>query len=194
MLIRRARQGKTVVRLKGGDPFIFGRGGEEALALHRAGIPFEIVPGVSAALAVPAYAGIPMTHRSVASSFAVVSGHAYSRGGVDWGAVARSVDTVVILMGLHNLARIMSELVAGGCEPQRPVALIESGTKKQQRVLIGTVATIGSLAADAEIHSPALIVIGEAVRLRAQLAWFDADLRGLGVVPDLASGEAAIQT
>jgi len=172
LLVRHARQGKTVVRLKGGDPFVFGRGGEEALALHAAGIPFEIVPGISSAIAVPAYAGIPVTHRSLASSFAVVTGHKSSGDGIKWGKLAGLVDTLVILMGLHNLDEIMNALLAGGCEPERPVALIQSGTSDEQRVLGGTVATIGALAAKANFRSPALIVVGEAVQLRKQLRWF----------------------
>ena len=173
LLIERARQGKMVVRLKGGDPFVFGRGGEEVLALHAAGIPFEIVPGISSAIAAPAYAGIPVTHRSLASSFAVVTGHKALGDEVKWGDLARSVDTLVILMGLHNLDAIMTKLLTGGCEPQRPVALIQSGTSNEQRVLGGTVATIVALAANANFRSPALIVVGETIRLRKQLRWFD---------------------
>ena len=172
-LIGHARQGKCVVRLKGGDPFVFGRGGEEAEVLSAAGIPFEIVPGISSVIAVPAYAGIPLTHRSCASSFAVVTGHKVSGDQIKWGELARSVDTLVILMGLHNLDRIMNELLAGGCEPQRPAALIQSGTRTEQKVLQGTVATIGDLAAAADFKSPALIVVGEVVRLAEQIAWFN---------------------
>jgi uroporphyrinogen III methyltransferase/synthase len=191
LLIHRARQGKCVVRLKGGDPLVFGRGGEEALALRQAGVPFEIVPGVSSAIAVPAYAGIPLTHRSVASSFAVVSGHRVLGGATNWGALARSVDTLVILMGLHNLTGIMKALLAGGCEAERPVALIQAGTKKQQRVLSGTVLTIGAIAAAASFRSPALIVVGRAVQLRNALDWFDADLGETGLLKELGEGEAA---
>jgi uroporphyrin-III C-methyltransferase len=179
LLIERARQSKLVVRLKGGDPFVFGRGAEEALALHAAGIPFEIVPGISSAIAAPAYAGIPVTHRSLASGFAVVTGHKASGDEVKWGDLARSVDTLVIVMGLHNLDAIMAKLLAGGCEPQRPVALVQSGTSNEQRVLGGTVATIGALAANASFRSPALIVVGETVRLRKQLRWFDTGMVGM---------------
>ncbi|HYA31024.1 MAG TPA: uroporphyrinogen-III C-methyltransferase, partial [Acidobacteriota bacterium] len=128
LMIRHARRGKSVVRLKGGDPFVFGRGGEEAQALRAAAIPFEIVPGISSAIAAPAYAGIPLSHRSCASSFAVVTGHKTGDRKVNWGELAHSVDTLVILMGLHNLRAIMDELLAGGCDPKRPVALIQSGT------------------------------------------------------------------
>jgi len=172
LLIRHARQGKQVVRLKGGDPFVFGRGGEEALALRAAAVPFEIVPGISSAIAVPAYAGIPLTHRSCASSFAVVTGHKIGGNKIKWGELARSVDTLVILMGLHNLAAIMDELRMGGCEPERPVAFIQSGTTPGQRVLCATVRTIGALAA-ANFQSPAIIVVGEVVKFSEILGWFE---------------------
>jgi len=179
LLIERVRQSKLVVRLKGGDPFVFGRGGEEALALHAAGIPFEIVPGISSAIAAPAYAGIPVTHRSLASSFAVVTGHKASGDGIKWGELAGSVDTLVIVMGLHNLDGIMNELVAGGCEPERPVALIQSGTRIGQRVLSASVQTIAALAATANFQSPALIIVGEVVRLSTKLSWFAASVIGM---------------
>src|SRR4030095_8879331 len=131
LLIRKAREGKLVVRLKGGDPFVFGRGGEEAAALKRAGVPYEIVPGVSSAIAAPAYAGIPITPRSCASSVAIVTGHETSNGSgqVKWSELIRSVDTVVILMGLHNLREIMHRLLESGCEPQRPVELIHAAPR-----------------------------------------------------------------
>jgi uroporphyrin-III C-methyltransferase len=173
LLIRHARRGQCVVRLKGGDPFVFGRGGEEALALRAAGVSFEIVPGISSAIAAPAYAGIPVTHRLCASSFAVVTGHSAGASKVKWGELARSVDTLVILMGLHNLAAIMAELRAGGCDPERPVALIQSGTTNGQRVLCATVRTIGALAAAANFQSPAIIVVGEVAKLGEKLSWFE---------------------
>jgi uroporphyrin-III C-methyltransferase len=174
LLIRKAREGKTVVRLKGGDPFIFGRGGEEAAALKRAGIPYEIVPGVSSAIAVSAYAGIPITHRSWASSVAIVTGHkaSNSSGQVKWEELARSVDTLVILMGLRNLREIMNRLLEGGCEPQRPVALIHSATRPSQKSLLGSVQTIADLADQAKFKSPTVIVVGEVVRLGRELHWF----------------------
>jgi uroporphyrin-III C-methyltransferase len=172
LLIERARRGKRVVRLKGGDPFVFGRGGEEAEALKRAGIPYEIVPGVSSAVAVPAYAGIPLTHRACASSVAIVSGHKTSRGNsVRWGELVQSVDTLVILMGLHNLREIMSRLLEDGCEPQRPVALIQSGTRQSQKSAIGTVETIADLAEREKFQSPTVIVVGEVVKLGRELHW-----------------------
>ena len=172
LLIERARQGKMVVRLKGGDPFVFGRGGEEALALHAAGIPFDLVPGISSAIAAPAYAGIPVTHRSLASSFAVVTGHKVSGGKIRWGDLTRSVDTLVILMGLHSLGLIMSRLLADGCPHDRPVALIETGTLAQQKTVIGTVATITALGQRQNFCSPTVIVVGEVVKLARGLAWF----------------------
>jgi uroporphyrin-III C-methyltransferase len=174
LLIERARQGKQVVRLKGGDPFVFGRGGEEAGALRRAGIPYEIVPGVSSAVAVPAYAGIPLTHRACASSVAIVTGHNASSNHdqIKWSELARSVDTLVILMGLHNLKDIMSRLLAGGCEPQRPVALIQSGTQPSQKSVVGTVATIADLAERERFQSPTVVVVGEVVKLGRELQWF----------------------
>ena len=173
LLIRKAREGKTVVRLKGGDPFVFGRGGEEAEALSAAGIPYEIVPGVSSALAAPAYAGIPVTHRSWASSVAIVTGHKAANGGseVKWRELARSVDTIVILMGLQNLREIMRQLLKGGCEPGRPVALIQSGTRPSQRTLVGSVATIADLVEGAGFKSPTLIVVGKVVDFRRCLQW-----------------------
>jgi uroporphyrin-III C-methyltransferase len=174
LLIWKARAGKYVVRLKGGDPFVFGRGGEEAQALRRAGVPFEIVPGISSAIAAPAYAGIPLTHRACASSVAVVTGHsaAANKDPVDWATMARSVDTLVILMGSSNLKRIMERLLEGGCEPGRPVCLIQSGTLTTQRKLSGTVATIAGLAAAASFTSPMTIVVGNVVRLGESLDWF----------------------
>lgn len=171
-LLDYARQGKTVVRLKGGDPFVFGRGGEEAQALRASGIPFEVVPGISSAIAVPAYAGIPVTHRSYASSVAIVTGHRAARGEVKWGELGRAVDTIVILMGLNNLRAIMTRLLQDGCEPQRPVALIQSGTRVGQKTVEGTVATIADLAAAAKLKSPAVIVVGTVVGLVKDVGWF----------------------
>ncbi len=173
LLIQKAREGEIVVRLKGGVPFVFGRGGEEAEALSAAGIPYEFVPGVSSAIAAPAYAGIPVTHRSCASSLAIVTGHKAHNGcgEVKWRDLARSVDTIVILMGLQNLREIMKQLLNGGCEPGRPVALIQSGTRPSQRTLVATVATIAHLVEGAGFKSPTLIVVGEVVNLRRRLQW-----------------------
>src|SRR5262249_12845178 len=173
LLVRKAREGKLVVRLKGGDPFVFGRGGEEAAALKRAGIPYEIVPGISSAIAAPAYAGIPVTHRSYASSVAIVTGHETSKGSdqVRWSELMRGVDTLVILMGMHNLKQIMNRLLKSGCDPQRPVALIHAATRPSQKSLFGTVQTIADLADRAKFESPTVIVVGEVVRLGWELHW-----------------------
>jgi uroporphyrin-III C-methyltransferase len=183
-LINYALQGHEVVRLKGGDPFVFGRGGEEAEALVDAGIPFEIVPGVSSAVAVPAYAGIPLTHRKLASSFAVVTGHqaVNAPSSIDWAKLATAVDTLVILMGLHNLRAIAGKLVAHGRAPDTPVAVIHRGTTAGQKTVIGTLADI--VEKSASLKAPALIVVGDVVRLSAKLDWFVGD--GVRYHPRLA--------
>jgi len=172
VLIDYARLGYEVVRLKGGDPFVFGRGGEEAEALAQADIPFEIVPGVSSAVAVPAYAGIPLTHRKFASSFAVVTGHEARKGhsSVDWSKLATAVDTLVILMGVHKLPAIVDKLLAHGRAPQTPAAVIRWGTTQRQETVIGTLADIAEKAA--HIESPAVIVVGQVVGLSDRLQWF----------------------
>ena len=172
VLVNYALQGNCVVRLKGGDPFVFGRGGEEAESLVDAGIPFEIVPGVSSAVAVPAYAGIPLTHRKLASSFAVVTGHEAikSQSSVDWAKVATAVDTLVILMGLHNLRTIVDKLIANGRAPETPVAVIRQGTTAQQETVAGTLADI--VERSASLTAPALIIVGDVVKLHNKLDWF----------------------
>jgi len=192
LLIQHARQGKSVVRLKGGDPFVFGRGGEEAQALKAAGISFEVVPGISAAIAAPAYAGIPVTHRGCASSFAVVSGHNVSDRAVNWPGLVESIDTLVILMGLDNLAVIMERLLENGCEPDRPVGLIRSGTRSQQVVVTGTVGTIALLASQANLRSPVTIVVGVVNRLAAELDWFPCTVKPVSSNRGTALGTAAL--
>src|SRR5947199_210738 len=185
LLVRHARRGRRVVRLKGGDPFVFGRGGEEAEALARARIPFEVVPGVTSAVAAPAYAGIPLTHRGVASSFAVVTGHgcASERGRpVDWARLATAVDTLVVLMGLERLAEIARELVARGRPAATPVALVRCGTTDWQETVIGTLGDIATRARRARLEPPVVAVIGDAVALRDRLAWFDEQTLPLGAV------------
>jgi uroporphyrinogen III methyltransferase / synthase len=169
-LIDHARLGYEVVRLKGGDPFVFGRGGEEAEALAEAGVPFEIVPGVSSAVAVPAYAGIPLTHRNYSSSFAVVTGHKAQKQPVEWAKLAAAVDTLVILMGLKNLAQITAELLAHGLAPETSVAVISRGTMDEQESITGTIADIVDRTGSME--SPAIIVIGRVVELQQRLNWF----------------------
>ncbi len=176
LLIARARKGKRVVRLKGGDPFVFGRGGEEAEALAAAGIPFEVVPGVSSAIAAPAYAGIPVTHRGVASSIAFVTGHedpGKEEREVDWAKIATAVDTLVLLMGVGQLPQIVERLLAGGRDAATPAAAIEWGTLPRQRTVSGTLGDIVEKVAGAGIEPPAVAVVGEVVRLRETLRWFD---------------------
>lgn len=176
LLAEQARTGRTVVRLKGGDPFIFGRGGEEACFLAAAGIPFEIVPGVTAGVAAAAYAGIPLTHRDHTTSLALVTGHLTSERDldhVDWARLAEGVGTLVIYMGISNLAEIAARLVSHGRPPQTPVALVRWATTPQQQTLTGTLADIADRVAAAGFRPPAVIIIGEVVGLREQLCWFD---------------------
>lgn len=175
VLINYAQGGYEVVRLKGGDPFVFGRGGEEAEALVDAGVPFEIVPGVSSAMAVPAYAGIPLTHRKFASSFTVVTGHEASKphSSVDWAKLATAGDTLVILMGLHNLSMIAAKLIEHGRSKDTPAAVIRQGTTAEQETVIGTLADIADKSAF--LGAPALIVVGEVVQLAGKLDWFDSN-------------------
>jgi uroporphyrinogen III methyltransferase/synthase len=172
VLIAYAERGYDVVRLKGGDPFVFGRGGEEAEVLSKAGIPFEIVPGVSSAVAVPAYAGIPLTHRELASSFAVVTGHEARKlhDRVNWAKLATAVDTLVILMGLGNLPVIVSKLLAHGRAPETAVAIVCSGTTTTQQAVFGNLLDI--VEKSAALEAPALIVVGDVVSLSERLAWF----------------------
>jgi len=160
--------------LKGGDPFIFGRGGEEAEALAQAGIRYEIVPGVSAGIAAPAYAGIPLTHRDFTSELVFLTGHecVTNPSPVDWRRHARSPATLVIFMGLHNLAAIVRELLEHGRDPQCPVAVIENGTLETQRTVVAPLAKIADLAVERGIRPPSLIVVGEVVSLRDKLSWF----------------------
>ena len=168
ILIHHAEAGRLVVRLKGGDPFVFGRGGEEILACARAGVPVETVPGVSSAIAVPAAAGIPVTHRGLASSFAVVTGHedpAKPEAAVDWERLATAVDTLVILMGVGAFPRIAARLVAAGRRADTPAAVIHRGTVAGEETVTGTLGELAGRAA--ELRAPAAIVIGEVVTFRA---------------------------
>jgi uroporphyrin-III C-methyltransferase len=174
LIIQKAESGGKVVRLKGGDPFIFGRGGEEAEALVEAGIEFEVVPGVSSAVVAPAYAGIPLTHRDFAASVAIITGHRASDAEkpVNWVKIANAVDTMVILMGVESFSGIVGKLLAGGISPEKPVAIVESGTYPQQRTLIGNLSTIVKEAKENQIKPPSVIVIGEVANLGRKLAWF----------------------
>ena len=178
LLVRLARKSDVVVRLKGGDPCVFGRGGEEALALRAAGVPFEIVPGITAGLGVLAYAGIPVTHRGLSSSVTFVTGHEAKRGsadgsGVDWDAVAGTGGTVVVYMGLSRIDAVAERLLAGGRSPETPAAVIESGTYPRQRTIVGTLGTIAELSRQADAGKPALIVVGDVVGLRSAISWFE---------------------
>ena len=180
LLVERAAQGQRVVRLKGGDPFVFGRGGEEALALAEAGLPFEIVPGVTSAVAAAAYAGIPLTHRGLAASFTVASGSedpAKPESSIDWDALARSLalggGTLAVLMGWAALERILERLAAQGLPPDTPVALVQWGTWNRQRTVTGTLANAAALGRAAGLAPPVVAIVGEVVQLRERLAWFD---------------------
>jgi len=168
LLVRHAREGRVVVRLKGGDPFVFGRGGEEALACAEAGVAWEVIPGLTSAVSVPAAAGIPVTHRGIAGAFAVVTGHCMDRDRLDWEALAR-IDTLVVLMGVGRLPTLTAQLLRHGRPADTPAAVIEKGTRPGERVLTGTLATLAEDAARAEIGAPAILVIGEVVRVRESL-------------------------
>ena len=175
-LIDHSRAGKTVVRLKGGDPFVFGRGGEEAQELAAAGTPFEVIPGISSAIAAPAYAGIQVTHRGLAASVAFVTGHedpTKQESGIDWAKLATAVDTLVLLMGAGQLPEVVDRLVAAGRPSSTPAAVIEWGTLPRQRTIVGALSDIVAKAEAASIHPPAIAVVGEVVRLRETIRWFD---------------------
>src|SRR5260221_8465181 len=172
LLVQRAKEGKRVVRLKGGDPFVFGRGGEEAEELAAAGVSFEIVPGISSSMAGPAYAGIPVTHRDFATSVTLVTGHeADESTGVDWEALARMHGTIVFMMGLGNLPVIVRKLRENGVPAERKIAVISKATTKEHRTVAGTLADIEQRAAGAA--TPALIIVGEVVTLHDRINWFE---------------------
>ncbi|MBM4139674.1 MAG: uroporphyrinogen-III C-methyltransferase, partial [Nitrospira sp.] len=176
LLIERSRAGKTVVRLKGGDPFVFGRGGEEAEALASAGVEFEIIPGVTAAIAAPAYAGIPVTHRTLASTVTFVTGHEdpdKPSTGLEWSRLATSHGTLVFLMGMKNLPSIVANLTAEGLPANTPTGIIRWGTRAAQQTVVGTLADIVEKAEAANLEPPTVIVVGDVVRLRPQLNWFE---------------------
>ncbi|TAM84734.1 MAG: uroporphyrinogen-III C-methyltransferase [Acidobacteria bacterium] len=194
LLVSKAAQGNVVVRLKGGDPFIFGRGAEEAQALANAGIPFEVVPGITSGYAAPAYAGIPLTHRDVSSSVIFVTGHedpSKSSGSIDWTKLADGADTLVLFMGVRNLAEISAALRKGGKDPSTPVAVIFWGTRAAQQTVVGTLADIAQLAEG--IEAPAIIVVGDVVGLREELMWFERlPLFGRRIVTTRTRGQATI--
>jgi uroporphyrinogen III methyltransferase / synthase len=215
LLIDRARAGRTVVRLKGGDPFVFGRGGEEALALRAAGIPYEIVPGVTAGVAAAAYAGIPVTHRGLATAVALVTGHtraddpavaaaespagetpaadaALAETALDWTGLAAFPGTLVFYMGVRHLPDIAASLIAAGRDPEEPVAIVERGTLPGQRTVTGTLATIARIASAAAVRAPAITVVGAVAGLAEELAWLpDAPLSGLTVAVTRARASAS---
>ncbi|MEW9672009.1 uroporphyrinogen-III C-methyltransferase [Ammoniphilus sp. 3BR4] len=175
LLVEKALEGKIVTRLKGGDPCVFGRVGEEAEELANNGIEFEIVPGVTSGIAVPAYAGIPVTHRDYGSTFAMVTGHL----GQDkddseerWMSLAQGIDTISFYMGVANLPHICSQLIKYGRRPDTPVAVIAWGTMPQQTTVIGTLSTIQEIVEASEISNPAIILVGEVVKLREKIKWF----------------------
>jgi len=195
LIVERARHGRLVVRLKGGDPLVFGRGGEEAEALVEAGVPFEIVPGVTAGVAAPAYAGIPVTHRDEASAVAFVTGHedpAKQSSAIDWQALAAFPGTLVFYMGVRSLAEIAGRLIEHGRPADEPAAVIERGSLPAQRAVSGALSEIAERAADERIAPPAVTVVGPVARLRERLSWFEhAPLHGKRVIVTRARAQAS---
>ncbi|HBK54587.1 MAG TPA: uroporphyrinogen-III C-methyltransferase, partial [Syntrophomonas wolfei] len=176
LLAEKAAQGKIVARLKGGDPFLFGRGGEEALYLKERGHRFEVIPGITSAIAVPAYAGIPVTHRDATSSLAIITGHekpGKQESSIHWRELASGIGTLVFLMGVENLEFICDNLISHGREPSTPVALIRWGTLPRQQVLSGTLENIVKRVKESAFQPPAVIVVGEVVKLREELNWLE---------------------
>ncbi|RPH51191.1 MAG: uroporphyrinogen-III C-methyltransferase [Desulfobacteraceae bacterium] len=176
LIVEKAKKGFTVTRLKGGDPFIFGRGAEEAEVLIENGISFEVVPGVTSAIAAPAYAGIPLTHRSFTSTVAFVTGHEdpeKAESGINWEALAKGIGTIVFLMGVKNLPNIVMQLVNNGISPNTPAAVVRWGTTPKQRSVSGTIGNIGERVKSAGIKSPAVIIVGNVVKLKEKMDWFE---------------------
>ncbi|MGE7021861.1 uroporphyrinogen-III C-methyltransferase [Solibacillus cecembensis] len=174
VLVEKALAGHTVLRLKGGDPFVFGRGAEEAAVLREANIDYEVVPGITAGIAAPAYAGIPVTHRDYATSFAIVTGHGRAEKGNDflnWGALSH-IDTVAFYMSVGNIEHITARLIEHGKRSETPVAVIEWGTTDKQRTIIGTLATISKQIEQEVIQNPAMILVGDVVNVREDIKWF----------------------
>ena len=193
VLLQKAQEAAVIVRLKGGDPFVFGRGGEEMTDLMAAGVPVEVVPGITAGIAAPAYAGIPVTHRHIAASVAIVAGHedphkhkGQGDSSHDWRALA-GIDTLVILMGIGRLEAISQELVRSGRSPGTPAAAVRWGTTEEQETVEGTLETIAANVREAGLKAPATLIIGEVVRLRADLRWFDVNTGSPELQPLIAS-------
>ncbi|HIU63444.1 MAG TPA: uroporphyrinogen-III C-methyltransferase [Candidatus Avacidaminococcus intestinavium] len=195
LLVEKAKAGNRVCRLKGGDPFVFGRGGEEAVALKEAQIMFEIVPGITSAISVPAYAGIPVTQRNMAVSFAVITGHENpnkEKSGVNWEKLATAVDTLVFLMGIENLKVITEKLIANGRATNTPAAVIRWGTKAEQRTIVTTLECAVSDVEKNKIKPPAIFIVGEVVRMREQLSWFETKpLFGKRIIVTRAQAQAS---
>ena len=196
ILIDRAHEGKRVVRLKGGDPFVFGRGGEEAQVLAMAGIPFEVVPGVSSAVAAPAYAGIPLTHRDAATSFTVVSAvedGEKRESAIPWGVLARTRGTLVVMMGWGALPRVVEKLLGEGMSPSMPAAVVQWGTEPYQKTVVGVLQNIVERAQDADFGPPVVVVIGRVVELRREIRWFeDKPLSGKRVLVTRSRPQASV--
>jgi len=194
LIVEKAKTGAAVTRLKGGDPFIFGRGGEEAEVLIKAGIPFEIVPGVTSAIAAPAYAGIPLTHRNFTSTLAFITGHENpekSTSNIDWASLP-GIGTLVFLMGVKNLAHIVERLMHYGMPPEKPVALVRWGTTPSQVTVSGTLTDIVDKVATADLKAPAVIVVGDVVKLRDSMQWFESrPLYGKTIVVTRAREQAS---
>ncbi|MFC3038717.1 uroporphyrinogen-III C-methyltransferase [Virgibacillus xinjiangensis] len=188
LLVRYAKQGKTVVRLKGGDPFVFGRGGEEAEALAAAGMDYEVVPGITAGVAAPAYAGIPITHRELGNSFAIVTGHCNTGKPADvkWESLVTAVDTLAIYMGVGNLPYIRHELLKHGKPKDTPAAIIQQGTTNLQKTVIGTLDSIVDVAEREQIENPAMIVIGEVIQFKERIELLK-QMNGHGRATDVPS-------
>ena len=175
-----ATKNNIVVRLKGGDPFVFGRGGEEAIFLKEKGIPYEIIPGITSAISVPEYAGVPVTHRGVASSFVVVTGHG-SKGqfpDIDWEALSK-IDTVIFLMGVSNRDKIAQNLIKAGMSPETPVIFIEKGTTKEQKEITATLKEVAE--GKVKVYPPAIFLVGEVVNLKDKISWFEENLKKVGI-------------
>jgi uroporphyrin-III C-methyltransferase len=177
-LVKYAKKGLQVVRLKGGDPFVFGRGGEEAEECRKNDVQFEVVPGITSGIAASAYAGIPVTHRTLSKSFAFITGHQAGDVAAEhqWSHLAKAVDTICVYMGVSHVSTIVKQLIQFGKSPQTPIALIHWGTLSDQKTVVGTLETIEEKVRDSEISNPSMIVIGEVVRLHDQLNWFQEEI------------------